>query len=186
MANFFETFSHGVGQLNHTWGKIDASVAGQVTLRGNAGMMQNPWGAAAGEGYGHYEITAALKGNVAGPAIMLWPANDKWPGQELDLAEINKGVAYGAAHHKTATGGDGYRTATYSGLDESQPHKCTLDWTPGKLVFGVDGHTYGTITQNVTADYEHHGVNEVFGALNNNAATSVTVYEMSYTDTWIG
>lgn len=186
MPNFFETFSRGVGQLNHTWGKIDTSIAGQVTLSGNAGMMQKPSGASAGNGYGHYEITAALKGNAAGPAILLWPGNDKWPGQEIDLAEIYNGTPYGAAHHKTASGGDGYRTATYTGLDESKPHEYTLDWTPGKLVFGVDGKTYGTITQNVTPDYEHGGIDVVFGALNNSAHTSVTVYEMSYTDTWIG
>ncbi|SDB72395.1 family 16 glycosylhydrolase [Belnapia rosea] len=185
MANFFETFSRGVGQLNHTWGKIDASVAGQVTLTGNSGMMQWPSSASAGNGYGHYEIVAALKGNQAGPAILLWPGNDKWPGTEMDLAEIHNGSVYGTAHHKTSTGGDGYRTVTYSGVDESKPHKYTLDWTPGKLVFGVDGRTYGTITKNVGKDFEHGGIDAVFGALNNNSHTSVTVYEMSYTDTWM-
>ncbi len=186
MANFFETFSHGVGKLNHTWGKIDTSVAGQVTLTGYSGIMQWPSGASAGNGYGHYEVVAALKGNQAGSAVMLWPGNDKWPGNEMDLAEIHNGYVYGTAHHKTASGGDGYRTAIYHGIDESKPHKYTLDWTPGKIVLGVDGHTFGTITRNVGKDFEHGGIDSVFGMLNNNSKTSLTVYEVSYTDTWIG
>ncbi|WP_043338263.1 family 16 glycosylhydrolase [Belnapia moabensis] len=186
MANFFETFNRGVGQLNHTWGKIDTSIAGQVTLTGYSGIMQWPTGASAGNGYGHYEVVAALKGNQAGSAVMLWPGNDKWPGTEMDLAEIHNGRAYGTAHHKTSTGGDGYRTVTYDGLDESRPHKYSLDWTPNKLVFKVDGHTYGTITKNVGKDFEHGGIDAVFGMLNNNPNTSLTVYEVSYTDTWIG
>ena len=39
-SGFFESFDNGVGALNHTWGNIDTSVRGQVTLTGDSGMME--------------------------------------------------------------------------------------------------------------------------------------------------
>ncbi len=182
MSNFHESFDHGIGQLGNHWGNINTSVAGQVTLTGNSGMMQWASGASAGNGYGHYQVTLSMQGNKQGPAALLWPGNDKWPGQEIDFAEINQGFVYGTAHHKTSSGGDGYRTTIFNGIDESKPHTYFVDWTPGKLVFGVDGHAYGTVTQNVGKDFAHGGVDEVFGALNINAGTSITVYDMQHTD----
>jgi hypothetical protein len=31
-------------------------------------------------------VEAKLDGNGPGPAILLWPGDDRWPGQEIDLA----------------------------------------------------------------------------------------------------
>ncbi|WP_431270729.1 hypothetical protein [Dankookia sp. P2] len=46
MSSYFsESFNNGVGALSHTWGNgIDTSVRGQVTISGNSGIMENPWG----------------------------------------------------------------------------------------------------------------------------------------------
>lgn len=183
MADFHESFDNGVGKLNHKWGNIDTSVDGQVTLRGYSGMMERPSGDSAGHGYGTYEITASLKGNQQGPAALLWPGNDKWPGQEVDLVEIHHGNPYGTAHHEKANGGDGYRTVDYD-IDESGVHTYKVVWEPGKLTYSVDGQEVGEITKNVTADHAHGGVDLVFGALNINPNTSITVYDMKYDDVW--
>jgi len=181
MADFIESFDNGLGSLNHIWGNanIDTSVRGQVTISGHGGFMEKPSGPSAGHGYGSYTVVAKLNGDTEGSAALLWPANDKWPGPEYDIVEVIKGEAYGTVHHN-ASGRDGYQTVTYGGLDESQVHSYTLDWQPGKITMSVDGHVYGSITDNVGADYAHGGVNEVIGLMNRSSATSMTVYEVSY------
>ena len=181
MADFYESFDNGVGILNHTWGSVDTSKDGQVTLTGYSGIMQRPTGDSAGNGYGTYEFTLSMKGNQQGPAALLWPGNDEWPGTEMDVVEIHNGRAYGTAHHEKSDGGDGYRTVTYDGLDESKVHTYTLDWQPGKLTYAVDGEVYGTITKNVGEDFAHGGVDAVVGVLNINPNTSITLYDVSYT-----
>ncbi|MBD0273763.1 MAG: hypothetical protein ICV73_17775, partial [Acetobacteraceae bacterium] len=80
-SSFYESFDNGTGQLNHHWaGSIDTSVKGQITLRGNSGVMEKPSGSDAGHGYGQYTVTAKVEGNQVGPAALLWPADDRWPG----------------------------------------------------------------------------------------------------------
>lgn len=181
MANFVESFDNGVGSLNHIWGNanIDTSVPGQITVSGNGGFMEKPTGPSAGHGYGSYTVVASIQGNTEGAAALLWPGNDKWPGPEYDIVEVIKGEAYGTVHYN-ANGQDGYQTATYRGLDESQVHSYTMDWQPGKITMSVDGQVYGTITDNVGADFANGGVNEVIGLMNRSSGTSMTVYEVSY------
>ena len=86
---------------------MDTNVKGQITLRGNSGVMEKPSGSDAGHGYGQYTVTAKLEGNQVGSAALLWPSNDKWPGNELDFVEVlPDGTAYGTAH--ADKGGDWY------------------------------------------------------------------------------
>lgn len=180
MADFYESFDNGVGALSHAWGNVDTSVRGQVTLTGNSGMMERPWGADAGHGYGTYTVTAALHGDQVGSAALLWPANDRWPGAEMDFAEIYGGQVYGTMHWNSG-GGDSYSAAIYNGVDESKPHTYSIDWQPGKVTLAVDGRVYGSFTDHVGADHAHGGVNSVMGANNINGNASITVYDMSYT-----
>jgi hypothetical protein len=181
MSSYFsESFDNGIGALNHTWGNgIDTSVRGQVTVSGNSGIMENPWGAAAGHGYGTYSITASMSGHAEGPAALLWPGNDKWPGPEYDLAEFIGGRPYGTMHFN-GNGSDVYGSVYYNGVDESKVHTYTLDWQPGSLTFSVDGHVYGGFSDNVGRDYDHGGINEVFSIMNRGNGTSITVYDISY------
>ncbi|WP_158292034.1 family 16 glycosylhydrolase [Paracraurococcus ruber] len=177
---FFESFDNGVGALTHRWGSgIDTSVRGQVTVSGDSGMMEQPWGAAAGHGYGTYTVVAKLNGYDAGPAALLWPGNDKWPGPEMDIVEFINGHAYSALHWDNG-GRDGYRVIEYSGLDAGQTHTYTLDWQPGRVTVAVDGRTYGSYTDNVSADYDHGGVNQTMSIMNRGWNTSITVYEIGY------
>ena len=182
MSSYFsESFNNGIGALNHTWGNgIDTSVRGQVTVSGDSGIMENPWGSAAGHGYGTYSITASLSGNAPGPAALLWPGNDKWPGPEMDMAEIINGQVYGTLHYNGG-GNDVYGSIFYTGVDESKVHTYTLDWQPGKVTFSVDGRSYGGFSDNVGRDYDHGGINEVFSIMNRGGGgTSITVYDISY------
>ncbi|TDH59128.1 glycosyl hydrolase family protein [Dankookia rubra] len=182
MSSYFsESFNNGVGALNHTWGNgIDTSVRGQVTVSGNSGIMENPWGSAAGHGYGTYSITLSMSGHAPGPAALLWPGNDKWPGPEYDLAEFIGGRPYGTMHFKGSDGNDVYGSIYYNGVDESKVHTYTLDWQPGRLTFSVDGKVYGGFSDNVGRDFDHGGINEVFSIMNRGGGTSITVYDLSY------
>ncbi len=84
----FESFDHGLDAFSHRWGSIDHSVRGEVKLTGNAGMMESPSGRPAGHGYGTHTVEAKIEGNSPGAAVLLWPGDDRWPGQEIDLAEV--------------------------------------------------------------------------------------------------
>lgn len=178
---FHESFDNGIGALNHTWGRdFDTSVRGQVTVGGDSGMMERPWGAAAGHGYGTYTITAKLNGYEAGPAGLLWPGDDVWPGPEMDIIEYINDHGYSAQHWRGSNGGDAYRTIEYWGVDVGQTHTYWLDWQPGKVTVGVDGRTFGSYTENVARDYDNGGVNMTMSIMNRNPATSITVYDVSY------
>src|SRR6476661_4778529 len=181
MSSYFsESFDNGIGALNHTWGNgIDTSVRGQVTVSGNSGLMENPGGAAAGHGYGTYSITASMSGHATGPAALLWPGDDKWPGPEMDLAEFIGGRPYGTMHF-SSNGNDVYGSVYYNGVDESKVHTYTLDWQPGSVTFSVDGRSYGGFSDNVGRDFDHGGINEVFSIMNSSGGTSITVYDISY------
>jgi beta-glucanase (GH16 family) len=181
LANsFYESFDSGTGALSHVWGNgLDTSVKGQITLNGSSGgAMQHASGAHAGFGYGSYTVTAKVEGNAVGPAALLWPADDRWPGTELDFVEVlPNGTAYGTAHNGN-NGYDWYEAEMY-GVDESQVHTYGIDWHPDRVEFSVDGRGAGTVWMD-TKDAAHGGSNVVFGAMNMNDDTSITVYDMSY------
>ena len=187
LADFYESFDDGRGMFTHGWGDVDTSVAGQVTISGYSGMMERPWGADAGTGYGVYEVTLSMEGDEPGPAVLLWPADDQWPGSEFDIAEIINGVVYGAIHAKGSGGWDEYESVYYRGVDEGEVHTYTLDWQPDRITLAVDGRVYGSVEGDMVGkDYANGGTNVVFSAMNRNDNTSVTVYDVSYTshDIW--
>jgi beta-glucanase (GH16 family) len=178
--SFYESFDNGAGALTHHWaGNIDTSVKGQITLRGYAGVMEHPSGSGSGHGYGQYTVTAKVEGNQVGPAALLWPSNDKWPGTEMDFVEVlPDGTAYGTAHNGN-NGYDWYEGKMYWNVDESQTHTYGINWQPDRVSFTVDGRDAGTVYQN-TKDAGSGGSNVVFGVMNKNDGTSITVYDMSY------
>ena len=181
-GDFVESFDNGIGALDHVWGSanIDTGTHGQVTISGHGGLMEKPTGDSAGHGYGTYTVVAALDGDTEGSAALLWPGNDKWPGPEYDIVEVIHGNAYGTVHFAGSDGGDRYNVVNYDGVDESQTHTYSLDWQPGSITYYVDGHNMGSVSEDVGADYAHGGINEVMGLMNRSDATSMTVYEVSY------
>jgi beta-glucanase (GH16 family) len=176
------SFDSGFGSISNAF-NVDNSVPGQVTLAGGSAMMEWAVGAASGHGYGTYDIHAMVTGNQPGPAIVLWPGDNKWPGQEIDMVEITpngSGQQYGTVHWN-AGGSDGYNPVIYDGVKSGVFHDYTMVWEPGKITFLVDGQQKGVITDHVPVDYAHGGMNNTIGFLNNNPNTSITVDHVSYT-----
>jgi hypothetical protein len=183
--SFTESFDNGVGILSHTWGDVDTSVDGQITLRGNSGAMQPHFGPASGNGYGIYEVVASMSADEAGPAALLWPGDNKWPGAEYDIVEIVNGTPYGTVHHN-ANGRDGWESVFFNSIDETEVNTYTLEWMPGRISYSVNGEHMGTVTRNVGDDYSDGGTDEVLSVMNWNPDTYLTVYEVSYqsADVW--
>ena len=188
--SFYESFDNGTGALTHHWsGTIDTSVGGQITLGGYSGVMEWPGGSGAGHGYGQYNVTAKVEGDAVGPAALLWPSDGRWPGTELDFVEVlPDGTAYGTAHndHNNNTdtlnvrfGNDYWESHMFWGLDESQVHTYGINWQADRVSFTVDGNDAGTVRMD-SRDAAHGGSNVVFGVMNMNDNTSITVYDMSY------
>jgi len=180
LAGFYENFDHGTGIFNNTWGNVDTSTPGQITLKGNSGAMQT----GGGEGYGHYEIEAKMSGDKQGPAALLWPADGKWPGHEYDMVEVIDGHAYGTVHWND-NGHDGYKTATFNGVDETQKHTYAIDWHGDTIDYKVDGKQVASI-DHAGSDAAHGGTNELMSLMNRDFESHdafLTVYSASY-DPW--
>ncbi|RYH12514.1 MAG: glycosyl hydrolase family protein [Alphaproteobacteria bacterium] len=175
-----ESFDNGIGVFTDNW-NVDATVPGQVTLRGTSGLMQQATSTSSGQGYGTYTITAKLEGNMPGPAIILWPGDNHWPGQEINLAEVTNdgtGRIYGALHWDD--NGDHAVTQIYSGITTGVFHDFTLVWAPDHMTYLVDGVQQWEVTQYVPKDFDNGGMNNVIGWLNTNYDTSMTVTQVDY------
>ena len=176
-----ESFDNGTGALGNAW-NVDTSTKGEVELSGHSGLMQWASGRDAGHGYGTYTVTAKLEGGQPGPAIILWPGDDKWPGQEINLAEVTpdgSGRHYGNVHWNN-NGSDAYSPRVYDGVYGGEWHDYQVTWEPGRITFRVDGVEQGVVTENVPTDYDHGGINNVIGFLNNNPNTSLTVSHVEF------
>jgi beta-glucanase (GH16 family) len=180
LAGFYESFDSGVGIFNNTWGKVDTSIPGQITLRGNSGAMQK----GDGNGYGRYEITAKMSADVQGPAALLWPANDEWPGAEYDIVEVIDGRPYGTVHWNN-NGKDAYKSSYWNHIDETKVHTYAIEWHGNRIDYFVDDRHVGTI-KHAGPDAAHGGINELMGFMNRDFESQdafLTVYSASY-DPW--
>jgi hypothetical protein len=176
------TFDDGFGSIDNAW-NVDASVRGEVKLAGNSAMMEWAVGREAGHGYGTYTINAKAEGNQPGPAIIFWPGDNQWPGQEIDLLEITpdgSGRQYGTVHWNDG-GHDAYEAVVYDGVYGGTFHDYTMVWEADRITFKVDGVEKAVITDNVPADFAHGGMNNTIGFLNNNPNTSITVRDVTFT-----
>ncbi len=180
-GSLYESFDNGPGALGNVY-NVDFSTPGEVRLGGSSAMMEWATGRSAGHGYGTYTVEAKLDGNQPGPAIIFWPGDNQWPGQELDLAEITpdgSGRQYGTVHWNN-NGSDAYNAQVYDGVSGGVFHDYTMVWEPGKITYLVDGQVKATFTENVPVDFANGGMNNTIGFLNNNPNTSITVRDVSY------
>ncbi len=111
-------------------------------------------GGAFGQTYGRYTVRFRSD-PVPGykTAWLLWPDTDNWNEGEIDFPEGGlNGTIEAFAHHKGApTQQDAFSTsATYTSW-----HTATIEWTPGKVVFILDGATIGTSTTAVPSTLMH-------------------------------
>ena len=175
------TFDSNFGSLSNSW-NVPAPVNGAVTLTGAASMMEWATGPDAGHGYGTYTVTAKVEGNQPGPGIILWPGDNQWPGQEIDMLEITpdgSGRQYGTVHWNN-NGSDAYQTAIYNGVSSGQFHDYQMVWEPGKITFKVDGAEMGSFNEHIPVDFDHGGMNNTIGVMNTNNATSITVSNIDF------
>ncbi len=157
-----------------------------------AGFMQADASASDGQGYGLYSATfSADAGQGAGICIVMWPANNVWPGAEIDLTEdwSNTDRQSGNATIHWAGAGNSNQYQTYSfNANMTQPTTVAMDWEPGSLTFYVNGQEVFQYTgPNVPTDAANGGVNETFGAEVTAAgdapvssSVSLNLYDMSY------
>jgi hypothetical protein len=87
-------------------------------------------------------------------AWLLWPDSGVWPGDgEIDFPEGDLNSNMSAFAHFASSGGgqDAFTlSTTFTGW-----HTATIDWTPGKLVFYLDGKVIGTSTKLVPSKPMH-------------------------------
>lgn len=186
-------------ELTRDWGNVSlTSIDATLTSTSkhhwpHAGMMQPPEGAAKGNGYGLYSVTAQIDPNEGpGAYVCLWPATDQWPGPELDLVEkanTSNTSGYSTIHWKDpATGKDQYEVHPFPNtIDVSQKHTYAMDWEAGYISLYIDNNLIYTTTQHVPLDYAHGGQNECFGAgmqpfgtQNPDHTNVLHIYDMSY------
>jgi beta-glucanase (GH16 family) len=76
---------------------------------------------------------------------LLWPSGNQWP-PEIDFAE--NGGESNARNYVTATlhyGGDNSQIQRTLGGDFTQWHVLGVEWTPGTLVYTIDGRRWAVV-----------------------------------------
>jgi beta-glucanase (GH16 family) len=103
--------------------------------------------------YGRYEVRFRMDAGrgVAG-VLLLWPVRDQWP-PEIDFAE-NGGTTGGRAR-MTATlhyGTANHQIQRRVRADFTHWHRIGVEWTPGRLVYLLDGRAWGTVESSHVPD----------------------------------
>jgi hypothetical protein len=180
-----ESFENSIGPFTENWG-VDFTTFGEARFYGSrystAGMKEPGADPSVGHGYGTYTVNAMLTGKTAGPAIMLWPGDNKYPGAEIDLAELKPdgtGHQYATVHWNEG-GKNAQQLYYFDYVPSGVFHEYQAVWGPGKITLSIDHHVVAVVTSHVPKDYNHGGMNEVFAFLNNNDATSLVVRDVSF------
>jgi beta-glucanase (GH16 family) len=128
----------GKGLLNIN-GSKESTPHGSLYVTG--GISNSP---SFSQTYGRFEVRFRMDaGYGVAYALILWPTSNVWP-PEIDIAEddgrlreyTTSTMHYGANDskiHRTVNG------------NFTKWHTATVDWTPGHIVYYLDGHIWGTI-----------------------------------------
>lgn len=99
--------------------------------------------------YGKYEVRLRMDpGKGISAVALLWPSGNQWP-PEIDFAE-NGGETY-ARDHMTATlhyGSDDSQIQRTLWGDFTHWHVLGVEWTPGTLVYTIDGRRWAILRSN--------------------------------------
>ncbi len=119
----------------------------RITGRDNIGGGMCRCGSGGDQTYGRWEFRAKMdKGNGFGPAILLWPASERWPiDGEIDIFES----ALGERDHANFTLHYGYDNSQIGHSlqgDFSQWHTWAMEWQPDHITYWIDGQKLWTTT----------------------------------------
>lgn len=174
------------------WGDSSefANVNG-LTLHGNgnsAGFLTPDHGAGDSYGYGLFQATVSMPtqngGGDYGAYVNLWPANNQWPGPEIDLLERWGNQPYSTVHWRGGDGSNQYRTSNIN-VDVTKPTTIAVDWERDSLTFYVNGqqtaHYSSKDGVGIPKDAADGGTNLALGAgISGGSHGSVSIYNMSY------
>jgi beta-glucanase (GH16 family) len=96
--------------------------------------------------YGRYEVRLRMdRGKGVAMIVLLWPVRDQWP-PEIDFAE--NGGQTNTRNGVTATlhyGADNSQIQRSVRADFTRWHVVGVQWTPGLLVYTLDGRRWATV-----------------------------------------
>lgn len=96
--------------------------------------------------YGKYLVRFRFDPGLGiGATLLLWPSGNDWP-PEIDFAE--DGGETGARNHIASTlhyGSDNHQVQRVRRGDFSKWHVAGVEWTPGRLVYTLDGKQWGRV-----------------------------------------
>jgi len=191
---YAEEFNTGWGGWYHTWQSeegVQQTGRGTLLIGGSSqvgsGIMPEPPGnPAAGFGDGLYQIRARMEGpglgSGSGPALVIWPADDRWPGPEIDIGEIGGGGDVYMATHWNNGGRDAYNIYSAPGVDWRQWHEYAALLETNRITYYVDGRQIGVETQHPAPEYGKGGVNHLPSLMNRSSETLLEVDYFRFTD----
>jgi len=125
----------GTSKVNGAWtsGAVMNSSAGKTT-------------------YGKYAVRLRIdRANGVKYALVLWPASGRWPGDgEIDFGEDEgggRGITTASVVY--SNGGSAASIQRHVNADFSQWHTIGVEWTPGKLVYTLDGKPWASVASSV-------------------------------------
>ena len=152
-AGWGEYEGHPGGEPDGWWSPKHVTVSnGALHLLGykdngrwtTGGVMNS---SAASTTYGKYEVRFRMaKGNGVKYAILLWPKSENWPiDGEIDFAEDGGGKRTGTAATLHYGRTDTIIQRELTGQDFSVWRTVGVEWTPGKIVYTLDGKPWSTV-----------------------------------------
>jgi beta-glucanase (GH16 family) len=124
-------------------GYKDSKVKANLYVTGGIGMKT-------GQTYGKYLIRMRVdQGNGLSFIALLWPVAKVWP-PEVDFYEDAGGIrkTTSATLHCGSNGKNTCRVIkNLAGYDFTKWHTLGVEWTPGKLVYTVDGKVWAIVQQ---------------------------------------
>jgi beta-glucanase (GH16 family) len=95
--------------------------------------------------YGKYLVRFRFDSGVGiAHAILLWPGDNSWP-PEIDFSEdngANRQTTYATLHY----GANNTQVQRKVAVDLTKWHTLGVEWTPGRLVYTLDGKPWSTVT----------------------------------------
>jgi hypothetical protein len=117
---------------------------GHLVLEGNVNSQGQEIGAGLADHfdqlYGRWEIRFRVDAGAGyGAAILLWPTSENWPDEgEIDILEVPK-PPRNVGHHVAHLGPNNDQAGKAVNADFTTWHTVGVDWSPGQLVYYLDG-----------------------------------------------